>query len=108
MKTFDEALAAVCKVDGSRDSQERQTRAQGEFMHEVFESEILQGFADNFARMICKVNEDEDGEAELDSDALVQIFLNGVNLGVNVGIQMERAEIEKPTIWRRVRALISK
>jgi hypothetical protein len=108
MKTFEEALTAVCKSDGKRESLERQERAQGEFMQDVFGSEILQGLADEFARTICKMNEGEDGEAEIDDEALAQIFLNGVNLGLNIGIQMERTEVEKPTLWRRVRAMLAK
>lgn len=108
MKTFEEALAAVCLTNGKREDAERLKREQGEFMGEVFGSTVLQGFADSFARMICKMNEDEEGEADIDSGILAQIFLNGVNLGLNIGIQMERAEVERPTLWRRVRAMLVK
>ena len=109
MKTFEEALAAVCQSDGKRESNERLTRAQGEFIGEVFGNEILAGLAHEFIQTLAgMVDEDEDGEVELDDAMLAQIFLNGVNLGLNIGIQMERTEVEKPTLWRRVRAMLAK
>lgn len=108
MKTFEEALAAVCRTNGKREDAERLKREQGEFMEEIFGNEIMQGMADKFVRAVCKMNEDEEGEADIDSGILAQIFLNGVNLGLNIGIQMERAEVERPTLWRRVRAMLVK
>ena len=116
MRTFEEALAAVCQtVPGDEDAERRVCDLQREFRPDIFGNETLRQLGYSFVKAMDELPDDDVEEGELSTGMLVQFFLNAVCLGVTIGVQMERSELEptpkvepKPGLWRRVRALLAK
>jgi len=98
MKTFTEALKAV-SVCESADQEEDRLRTQLEFRDEVFNNDIAVELARGVSMGVLQLSGDKESAS---GDALISIYLNGLLLGVAVGVQMERNEVfVKTSIWRR-------
>jgi hypothetical protein len=98
MKTFTEALKAV-SVCESADQEEDRLRTQQEFRDEVFNNDIAVELARGVSMGVLQLSGDKESAS---GDALISIYLNGLLLGVAVGVQMERNEVfVKTSIWRR-------
>jgi hypothetical protein len=116
VRTFEEALATVCQtVPGDAEAERRVLDLQREFRPDIFGNEVLRHLGHSFVKAMDENPDDDIEEGEISTGMLVQFFLNAVCLGVTIGVQMERAELEpspqaapKPGLWRRVRALLAK
>jgi hypothetical protein len=98
MKTFTEALQSVILCE-SEDQQDDRLRKQQEFRDEVFNNDIAVELARGVSMGVLQLSGDKESAS---GDALISIYLNGLLLGVAVGVQMERNEVfVKTSIWRR-------
>ena len=97
MKTFAEALKAVCVCE-NEDQEEERLRVQSEFRDEVFNSEMATVIAKRVIHGVSQLaGEDADSE-----EAKISLYLNGMIHGVTVGVEMERNEVfVKTPLWRR-------
>lgn len=89
MMTFEEALKAVSCTQDDPQIEDMCKSRQTEFHADIDNSELAEAMAHTVVA-VC-LTKHNGGEVSFE-DALLSIYLNGLSMGVAVGIQMEKAE----------------